>query len=303
MQKSLKISIIIPTLNQAQFLQEAIQSIITQQITGTEILVIDGGSTDGTQKVINEYLPYIAYWVSETDRGQTHAINKGLTRITGDVWCYLNSDDLLLPDTLAYVRDLFLESPEIFWLSGAARVFGIEIQEWLLKPSAPESDLDILAPWSRKMKYVFPASVACFMRKDIPEEIGLFDENLHYSMDIEYYTRAYFSGYNQHVTDRVLGAWRWHDDSKTLREGISYGFRGDEIAIAKKYLSFLSEKQKLVLSQQIKHQEKWYVVRRAMRLKEQGSKLSAFTLLARALKRMPSLLWFRPWLGAIRRLV
>lgn len=299
----LKISIVIPSYNQGGYIEEAIRSVILQGYPALELIVVDGGSNDSSVEIIEKYSRFIDYWVSERDRGQADAINKGLQKCTGDIWAYLNSDDLLMPGSLAHVNDIFISLPKITWVSGATLVFGQNIDKKKIEANGPKSSLDVLAPWYRRDKYIFPVSVSCFMRRSIFESIGLFDESLHYSMDIEYYTRAYFAGYRQHITERTLGSWRWHEESKTLKEGVAYGFRGDEIDIAKRYIPHLDSSESELLSYQIRAEEKWLIVRKAMFLNKQGRTIDAFKLLSISVLKLPSLLWFRPWIGALRRVI
>ena len=92
-----RISIITPSFNQAQFLEQTIKSVLDQGYPNLEYFIIDGGSTDGSADIIRRYSKQLTYWVSEKDRGQTHAINKGLERATGEIIAYINSDDLYVP--------------------------------------------------------------------------------------------------------------------------------------------------------------------------------------------------------------
>ena len=97
----MKISIVIPTYNQASYLEETLNSVISQNYPDLELIVCDGGSSDGTRAVLERHDNSLAWWCSERDHGQTDAINKGLRRATGEVWSYLNSDDLLAEGSLA----------------------------------------------------------------------------------------------------------------------------------------------------------------------------------------------------------
>src|SRR6185295_16519519 len=119
-----KLSIITPSFNQAQFIEETILSVLDQNYENLEYIVIDGGSTDNSVDIIKKYESRIAYWISEKDQGQAHALNKGLARATGDIVAYLNSDDLYLPEAFARVIEYFNQHPQCQWLCGDTVVFG-----------------------------------------------------------------------------------------------------------------------------------------------------------------------------------
>src|SRR6476660_7135206 len=104
---SLKLTIITPSFNQGRFLEETIRSVLSQGYESLEYMVIDGGSTDESVSIIRRYEDRLAYWVSEKDRGQVHAINKGLEKDTGDICAFLNSDDVYLPGTFNDVMKYF----------------------------------------------------------------------------------------------------------------------------------------------------------------------------------------------------
>jgi glycosyltransferase involved in cell wall biosynthesis len=295
-----KISIIIPSFNQGEFIEETLQSIFNQEGAAYEILVFDGGSTDETIDVLKRHSERIAYWESAPDSGQSHAINKGLKRITGDVWMYLNSDDLLVPGALATVANYFADS-SVMWLSGGSKNFG-NASPGGVKPGPVNAAKDYLAPWNRSVPYVFPFSGACFMRRALLERIGLLDESFQYSMDMEYYCRAIFrGGFHQTVVPEILALWRWHDKSKTMSRGMAYGFRSEEVRIAQLYAHFLPMEQEAELQAELKIQKKWTIVSEAMWLLQQGNRREAYSLVCRAPMSFPSMLFFRPWLGALRR--
>src|SRR6266511_1227657 len=106
-----RITVITPSYNQGKFIEETIRSILLQGYPDLEYLIIDGGSTDNTVEIIRKYERWLGFWTSEPDRGQSHAINKGLSRATGSLWGWINSDDLLLPDSIGSIADLHIKFP------------------------------------------------------------------------------------------------------------------------------------------------------------------------------------------------
>ena len=118
-----KISVITPSYNQGKFLEQTILSVIEQDYTNVELIIIDGGSTDNSVDVIRQYENVIAYWVSEPDRGQAHAINKGLAKCTGDIFNWINSDDYLEPGALQEIGTQFANNPDTNIVCGYTRCF------------------------------------------------------------------------------------------------------------------------------------------------------------------------------------
>jgi len=112
-----KISIVTPSYNQGEFLEKTICSILDQNYPNLEYVIIDGGSTDGSKKIIKKYEKYLAHWESVADRGQSHAINKGFARTNGQVMAWLNSDDILRPGALQLVGSIFAQLKEVSWLT------------------------------------------------------------------------------------------------------------------------------------------------------------------------------------------
>lgn len=105
------VSIITPSYNQAQYIEQTILSVLAQSYTNFEFIIIDGGSTDGSVDIIKRYEKHLAYWVSEKDEGQTHAVNKGIQKSSGEIIAYINSDDLYEKDALQNIVDLYVEDP------------------------------------------------------------------------------------------------------------------------------------------------------------------------------------------------
>ena len=122
MSKPLSISIITPSLNQGKFIERTIQSVLQQNVNiPVEYIVVDGGSTDGTLDILQKYSEKIK-WISEPDRGQSDALNKGISMASGEIIGYLNSDDIYLPGTLQKVEDQFAMHPETNWVYGMAKM-------------------------------------------------------------------------------------------------------------------------------------------------------------------------------------
>jgi glycosyltransferase involved in cell wall biosynthesis len=297
----MKISIIIPSFNQGAFLEETLESIFVQGEVEREVLVFDGGSTDQTVKMLRRHDTRLTYWESRPDRGQTHAINKGLARMSGDVWMYLNSDDLLAPGALARVSRIFAD-PSINWVSGACETFDSTGIVGGVRPGPAAAMKDYLTPWNRPLRYIFPFSGACYLRRKVFEQIGFFDETYNYSMDMEYYCRAIFEGgFRQTIVNEILAKYRLHGDSKTMSRGVAYGFRSDEVRIAQRYEQYLSAAERTELDSEIRVQLRCLPIRESMWLLSQGRRKDALSLLLHAAHMSPSLLAFRPWLGALRR--
>ena len=297
----MKISVIVPSFNQGAFIGETLESILSSHRQELEVIVIDGGSSDETLDVLRAFSGRLAYWCSEPDRGQTHAINKGLARMSGAVWSYQNSDDIVLPGALDVVAQAFVD-PACHWVSGSAQVSGSPYGQRSVVPKQPERPEDYILPWTRADTYVFPFSGACYMSRGLFERTGYFDESYNFSMDMEYYSRALLKyGYSQKIIPDELAVWRWHGQSKTMTQGISYGFRQDEIAIAERYVSYVSPGQRDNVLQLIEKEKPRVAARKALYCWRQGAMERAREALRAEIRRSPRSLISREFLGAIRR--
>lgn len=215
----MNISIIVPSFNQALFLERTLRSILEQSVPA-EVIVIDGGSTDGSAGILQRYDGRLAYWVSEPDRGQTHAINKGMARATGEIRAYLNSDDLLLPGALEAVLQAHAANPEADILHG--RCITIDENDALLPKryysdiETPADILDLWGVWFAGRNFVQPE---VFWTRRIAERIGPFDETRHYAMDYDYWCRAILAGAKVHHIDRDIAAFRiWAQQKSTAAQ-------------------------------------------------------------------------------------
>jgi glycosyltransferase involved in cell wall biosynthesis len=212
-----KISIITPSFNQAAFIEQTISSVLGQGYPKLEYIIIDGGSTDGSVEIIRKYEDRIAFWVSEKDRGQAHAINKGLARATGDIIAYLNSDDFYLDGTLRQVADLFNRRPDLDVFHGRCRVVdqdGAKIGERTGSITRYDEILDLWNVWWGRRNFVQPE---VFWTRRIANRVGQFREDLHWVMDYDYWLRILRAGGQVGFIDAELAAFRLHPNQKSTR--------------------------------------------------------------------------------------
>lgn len=208
-----KISIITPSYNQAQFLEETIQSVLGQNYPNLEYWIIDGGSTDGTLEILKKYNGQIK-WISEPDHGQTHAINKGLQRATGEIVAFLNSDDIYEPGALFAVGRYFLSNRDAVWLSGRCLnvdEFGCRIRSFIQRYKNFWLRLNSY-PVLLVLNYI--SQPATFWRRSALQKVGYLNEDLHYTMDYEYWLRL-GKEYRLNVLNRDLASFRIHGLSKS----------------------------------------------------------------------------------------
>lgn len=218
-----KISIITPSYNQAQYIEQTILSVLQQNYENLEFIVIDGGSSDGSVDVIRRYESRLSYWVSEKDSGQAHAINRGLQRATGDIVAYINSDDVYLPGAFAAVVSHFEKHPGCQWVCGDTLVFGADGKgTQFVRSDVPRSAAHCLS-WA----YVAPQP-SMFWRRELLDE-G-FQEHWRYCFDHELYVRLLLAGHKCEHVPIPLSAYRLHPTSKTVAEGDSFDNEFDEIA-------------------------------------------------------------------------
>lgn len=202
------VSIVMPTRNHAHFIRASIDSVLMQDYPHLELIVMDGASTDDTVDILKSYGDRIR-WVSEPDKGQTDAINKGMNLARGEVLAYLNSDDLLLPDAVQKVVRKFQQHPECDMLYGAADYIdedGVVTGSYLTDEYS----------FHRLMHDCCVCQPAAFWRRRITDRIGPFDETLQTAMDYEYWLRMdRQGGIIRHTRDKLAQS-RLHKDAKTL---------------------------------------------------------------------------------------
>jgi len=227
-----KISIITPSYNQSAFIEQTINSVLSQNYANLEYIIIDGGSTDGSVEIIKKYEKYLTHWVSEKDNGQSHAINKGFKMASGEIINWLNSDDYYEPDTFKIIAEQ-MKDEQVMVLSGRSNV----LQANTIKYQT--NGVDLYIDVVKTMAYARIDQPETFIRRKVLETTGLINEQLHYLMDREWWLRylLYFGSKQVKTIDPVLVNFRLHEASKTV--SAAAGFEKESLSlyysIAKQY--------------------------------------------------------------------
>ena len=206
------VSIVVPSLNQAAFLEEALSSLFAQSYEPLEVLVVDGGSTDGSLEIIQRYQDRLAWWVSEPDRGQAHALNKGLARARGKLLGWLSSDDTLLAGALERLVEPFLRDPELFLAYGDA-VYAGERSDRL--PARPFDVVQMVR--SCECHVVQPASLFSWQAWELA---GPLDPSRHWFFDFELFVRMGLAGRAEQLEGPPLATYRLHSESKSFAQSL-----------------------------------------------------------------------------------
>lgn len=205
-----KITVITPSFNQGRFIEQTIRSVVMQGYPNLEYMIFDAGSTDETVAIIQKYKGYLTHWESEPDRGQSHAINKGLARATGDILCWLNSDDYYLPDTLRAVAEALWEG------SGNVAVVGhcIQVYDDGRPPVEGQGRFEGMDRLLQFWKGYHMHQPSIFWRREVFDRVGYLDESLQMTMDFDYWVRI-AEHFNFANLDRPLSYSTYHADAKT----------------------------------------------------------------------------------------
>jgi glycosyltransferase involved in cell wall biosynthesis len=209
MQEPPLVSIVTPSYNQGRFIEETIKSVVNQDYPSIEYIVMDGGSTDETLDILRKYTSRLT-WHSEKDSGQSDAINKGLRLAKGEILAYLNSDDTYLPGAITRaVRYLTAENPDSHFVYGEG--YHITAEGTIIE-RYPTEPFDI----RRLAETCFICQPTTFWKRDVMETIGLFDENLHYAMDYDYWIRIAKQYGTLGYLNEYLANSRLYLETKTL---------------------------------------------------------------------------------------
>lgn len=251
-----RITIVTPSYQQGKYVEETIRSVLLQNYPNLEYFVLDGASTDGSAEIIEQYAPWLDFWVSEKDGGQVAAINRGFARASGEILGWLNSDDVLTPDTLFTVARYFLEHPDCQFVYGDAdlidgRSIFIKNCAWI---QAWDKDLFISKD--------FITQPAAFWRRSLWQQTGNLDNQYGWGFDWDWFIRA-----GQRSTPRylrqVFALARITHDTKTMSGGSKR--RAEVAAIARRHGGFMQPTNLI-----------WLARRLGETIEEKGSWLPSF---------------------------
>lgn len=204
-----KISIVTPSYNQAKFLERTILSVLNQSYPNLEYIIIDGGSTDGSVEIIKKYEKYLTYWVTEKDKGQSDAINKGFQKSTGKILAWLNSDDTYLPNALHSVAVFFEQHPNVDMLYGRCNMMDRDDKIFQEAKAMPFNLLDYTYGL-----FTIPQP-ATFWQREIFFKVGLLNTETHACMDYELWVNYAKNKATIFYLDDFLANFRWHPQSKS----------------------------------------------------------------------------------------
>jgi glycosyltransferase involved in cell wall biosynthesis len=208
-----KITLITPSYNQASYVEDTIRSVLDQGYPNLEFMVVDGGSKDGSADIIRKYEKHLSWWVSEKDRGQSHAINKGLARATGDIVNWLCSDDQLTPGTLMKVGETFRDHPQVGVVTGGCTYRHLNHPEKDYQHTVDDSCVARL-PYANRI--IQPST---FFRRSLLKREEPIREDLHYTMDWELWSYLINHGAQWKVLDDIMSIYLVTGENKSFTGG------------------------------------------------------------------------------------
>lgn len=211
----MKVSIITPSYNQAQFLETTIRSVLSQGCKDLEYFIIDGGSSDGSLEIIRKYEDRLSFWISEPDKGQADAINKGFKKATGDVIAWINSDDAYAPGAIQSAIKEFLKRPDVGLIYGNSVSMDQHGVPFHLQSFNEYSLKDLVA-------FNIICQPAVFFRKEILAEAGFLDHQFHFLLDHHLWLRI-AQRTNIHHVSEIWAFARYHPGAKNIRLAPEFG--------------------------------------------------------------------------------
>jgi glycosyltransferase involved in cell wall biosynthesis len=205
----MRVSIVTPSYNQAPFLEQTIRSVLEQDFHDIEYIIVDGKSTDGSSRIIEKYARRLGWWVSEPDRGQTDALNKGFAHASGELLAWINSDDTYMPGAISEAVSFFRAHPNAALIYGDANYID-EAGRVVGRFPAAQTNYRLL-----RQGYVHIPQQAAFFRADLWQQVGPLDPSFFFAMDYDLWVRLAARG-PLIYEPRVWANFRLHGDSKTL---------------------------------------------------------------------------------------
>lgn len=203
-----KLSIVIPSFNQAEFIERTILSIVEQDYPDLELILMDGGSTDGTMEIVDRYRRHFAVIRHEKDKGQADAIARGFSLCTGEIMGWLNSDDTYLPGTLRRVSEYFRDHPQTSFVYGDYQLID-ENDGLIAEKRQPDFDLGVV-----KYAFLTVPQMSAFWRRDLYQRSGGVDPEFHFAMDYDLFVKLGALSPAVHLPFPI-GRFRIHSFSKT----------------------------------------------------------------------------------------
>ena len=204
------VSIITPSFNQAEFLEATLKSVLSQDYKNLEYIVVDGGSTDGSVDIIRKYSDQLTWWVSEPDQGQGDAINKGFQHARGEIWAWLNSDDLYYPGVISQAVKTLKTNPDFGMVYGDADLIDVE-GKLIGKFSARQTN------YKRMLNgYVHIPQQTTFVRAELWKQVGGLDPSFFFAMDYDLWVKLAKITHLQYIPQR-WAAFRLHTEGKSIQ--------------------------------------------------------------------------------------
>lgn len=203
------VSIVTPSYNQGAYLEETIRSVLDQEYRNIEYLIVDGGSSDGSVEIIHKYSDRLSWWISESDQGQTEAINKGFSKAKGEILAWLNSDDTYLPTAVSEAVAFLVSHPRLGMVYGDANLID---EEGRVLGRFPARQTD----YQRLMQgYVHIPQQAAFFRAELWRQVGPLDPTFYFAMDYDLWVRL--SKLTElHYHPRLWANFRIHGGAKSI---------------------------------------------------------------------------------------